>query len=66
MCNKNKHLSSSSSFDSYSSYYDSFVDREKACPFLLRILYKINGFNSLNLFRDGSFPIELNIFFENM
>ena len=63
MYNKNEHLSSSSSLSSsYSSDYDSFVDREKTCPFLLRIFYKINGFNSLNLFRDGSFPAELNIY----
>ena len=62
---KNEHLSSSSSSGSYSSEYDSdefYVDREKTCPFLLRIFYKINGFNSLNLFHDGSFPSELNIY----
>ena len=64
MYNRNEHLSSSSSYDSFSHEYDDefFVDREKTCPFLLRIFYKINSFNSLNLFRDGSFPSELNIY----
>ena len=65
MYNKNEHLSSSSSESSYSNDYDDdefFVDREKTCPFLLRIFYKVNSFNSLNLFRDEKFPSELNIY----
>ena len=65
MYNKNEHLSSSSpSESSYSNDYDDdfYVDREKTCPFLLRIFYKINSFNSLNLFENGKFPSELNIY----
>ena len=65
MYSKYEHLSSSSPSSSYSSSYneDEFnVDREKTCPFLLRIFYKINGYNSLNLFRDDFFPSELNIY----
>lgn len=67
MYSKNEHLSSSSSSlsGSYSKEYDDddiYVDREKICPFLLRIFYKINSYNNLNLFRDGSFPSELNIY----
>ena len=65
MYNKNEHLSSSSS--SKSSYAneendDTYVDREKICPFLLRIFYKINSYNSLNLFKEPPFPSELNIY----
>ena len=65
MYNKNEHLSSSSS--SKSSYGneendDTYVDREKVCPFLLRIFYKINSYNSLNLFKEPPFPSELNIY----
>ena len=62
MYNKNEHLSSSSSESSYSNDDVFFVDREKTCPFLLRIFYKVNSFNSLNLFRDEKFPSELNIY----
>ena len=62
MYNKNEHLSSSSSESSYSNDDEFFVDREKTCPFLLRIFYKVNSFNSLNLFRDEKFPSELNIY----
>ena len=60
MYNKNEHLSSSSSESiSENNFY---VDRTKTCPFLLRIFYKLNSFNSLNLFHPGSFPKELNIY----
>ena len=65
MYNKNEHLSSSSFESSYSNDYDDdefFVDREKTCPFLLRIFYKVNSFNSLNSFRGQKFPSELNIY----
>ena len=67
MYNKNEHLSSSSSSLSKSSYGseekdDTYVDREKVCPFLLRIFYKINSYNSLNLFKEPPFPSELNIY----
>ena len=62
MYNKNDLLSSSSSESSYSNDDEFFVDREKTCPFLLRIFYKVNSFNSLNLFRDEKFPSELNIY----
>ena len=66
MYNKNEHLSSSSSL-SKSSYGseendDAYVDREKVCPFLLRIFYKINSYNSINLFKEPPFPSELNIY----
>ena len=61
MYSKYEHLSSSSSSFSENDN-EFFVDREKTCPFLLRIFYKINSFNSLNLFKDGSFPSELNIY----
>ena len=66
MYNKNAHLSSSSSLSksSYESEDDNeiYVDREKVCPFLLRIFYKINSYNSLNLFKEAPFPSELNIY----
>ena len=61
MYNKNEYLSSSSSFSSENED-EFFVDREKTCPFLLRIFYKVNSFNSLNLFSNGKFPSELNIY----
>jgi hypothetical protein len=60
---KNEYLSSSSSESSSNENdYDFYVDREKTCPFLLRIFYKVNSFNSLNLFSNGKFPSELNIY----
>ena len=70
MYNKNEHLSSSSPSESFSnsSYDDNrdedeyYLDRKKICPFLLRIFYKINSFNSLNLFKEPPFPSELNIY----
>ena len=68
MYNKNEHLpsSSSESKSSYSSDYDNeddfYVDREKTCPFLLRIFYKIDSFNPLQLFKENKFPSELNIY----
>ena len=63
MYNKNEYLSSSSeSYSSYGNDDEFYVDREKTCPFLLRIFYKVNSFNSLNLFSNGKFPSELNIY----
>ena len=64
MYSKYEHLSSSSPSSSYShSREDEFyVNREKTCPFLLKIFYKIDSYNSLNLFRDKNFPSELNIY----
>jgi hypothetical protein len=65
MYSKYEHLSSSSpSSSSYSSSREDefYVDREKTCPFLLKIFYKIDSYNSLNLFRDKLFPAELNIY----
>ena len=64
MSYKNEHLPSSSPSSSYSSSREDefYVDREKTCPFLLKIFYKIDSYNSLNLFRDKLFPAELNIY----
>ena len=64
MYNKNQYLPSSSPSSSYSSSREDefYVDREKTCPFLLKIFYKIDSYNSLNLFRDKLFPAELNIY----
>ena len=61
MYNKNEYLSSSSSSSSLPNN-DFFVDREKTCPFLLRIFYKINGYNALSTFTGNEFPPELDIY----
>ena len=61
MYNKNEHLSSSShSSDSSNNEYS--IDRAKTCPFLLRIFYKVNGYNSLRNFSGDNFPPELDIY----
>ena len=60
MYSKYEHLSSSSSSSSINNEF--FVDREKTCPFLLRIFYKINGNNSLSNFNGDTFPPELDIY----
>ena len=60
MYSKYEHLSSSSSSSSINNEF--FVDREKTCPFLLRIFYKINGNNSLSSFNGDTFPPELDIY----
>jgi len=60
MYSKYEHLSSSSSSSSINNEF--FVDREKTCPFLLRIFYKINGNNSLSNFSGDTFPPELDIY----
>ena len=61
MYNKNEHLSSSShSSDSSNNEYS--IDRSKTCPFLLRIFYKVNGYNSLRNFSGDNFPPELDIY----
>ena len=52
--------SSSSSFSENDNEF--FVDREKTCPFLLRVFYKINDFNSISDFIGDKFPSELNIY----
>ena len=62
MYNKDEHLSSSSSSSSLSNNNDFFVNREKTCPFLLRVFYKINGNNHLSDFEGEKFPPELNIY----
>ena len=61
MYNSNEHLSSSSSSSSFNNN-DFFIDREKTCPFLLRIFYKINGFNPLSIFEGNELPPELDIY----
>lgn len=38
------------------------INRGKVCPFLLRVFYKENGFNSPKLFQDRTYPPELNIY----
>jgi hypothetical protein len=60
MYSRYEHLSSSSSSSSINNEF--FVDREKTCPFLLRIFYKINGNNSLSNFNGKEFPPELDIY----
>ena len=60
MYSKYEHLSSSSSSSSINNEF--FVDREKTCPFLLRIFYKINGHNSLSNFNGETLPSELDIY----
>ena len=62
MYNKDEHLSSSSSSSSLSNNNDFFVNREKTCPFLLRVFYKINGNNHLSDFEGEKFPPELHIY----
>ena len=62
MYNKNEHLSSSSHSSISSSNDDNSIDREKTCPFLLRIFYKVNGHNSMDNFCEGKFPPELDIY----
>ena len=61
MYRKYEHLSSSSSSFSENDN-EFFVDREKTCPFLLRVFYKINDFNSISDFIGDKFPSELNIY----
>ena len=61
MYSKYEHLSSSSSSLSENDN-EFFVDREKTCPFLLRVFYKINDFNSISDFIGDKFPSELNIY----
>ena len=61
MYSKYEHLSSSSSSSSLANN-EFFVDREKTCPFLLRIFYKIHSYNSLSNFSGNEFPPELNIY----
>lgn len=61
MYSKYEHLSSSSSSFSENDN-EFFVDREKTCPFLLRVFYKINDFNSISDFIGDKFPSELNIY----
>ena len=58
---RNERLEESSSSSSLDNN-DFFVDREKTCPFLLRVFYKINGNNSLSLFSGDKFPSELDIY----
>ena len=62
MYNKNSHLSSSSSSSSLLNSNGFSVNREKTCPFLLRVFYKINGNNSLYDFEGEKFPRELDIY----
>ena len=58
---RNERLEESSSSSSLDDN-DFFVDREKTCPFLLRVFYKINGNNPLSLFSGDKFPSELDIY----
>ena len=60
MYSKYEHLSFSSSSSSINNEF--FVNREKTCPFLLRIIYKRNGNNSLSDFNRNKFPPELAIY----
>jgi len=62
MYNKDEYLEESSSSSSSFDNNDFFVDREKTCPFLLRVFYKINGNNPLSLFSGDKFPTELDIY----
>lgn len=61
MYNRDERLEESSSSSSFDNN-DFFVDREKTCPFLLRVFYKINGNNPLSLFSGDKFPTELDIY----
>ena len=62
MYNKNEHLSSSSSSSSLSNNNDFFVNREKVCPFLLRVFYKINGNNNMSDIEGDKIIPELNLY----
>ncbi len=44
--------------------YSAEINREKVCPFLLRVYYKENEFNSLDDMNNGKFPTnrELHIY----
>ena len=61
MYNRDEHLEESSSSSSFDNN-DFFVDREKTCPFLLRVFYKIDSHNPLSLFSGDKFPTELDIY----
>lgn len=51
------------SYRKHSHYKDKKIDREKICPFLVRVFYRNDNFNSLKDFDNNKFPSdELHIY----